>query len=184
MKFKKVTAGLALSFMLVGALSAPASANNAVEAPSIEELPPLPQGVPDLGVSNEELVVLAENQSPDEIDAILESGKPTVSLVDDDGNVIAVAEAEAPKVSTRAISIDSPYTCASRLSSACIYTTTNSATPYKGTGSLKINVSNVSVVAAGSIPTTFTRDSGTKYWVGPGGQTRMVNAARIVNIAR
>lgn len=181
-KAKRCVVAVAAAAILI--IAGGSTAATAVSPSDELEAIPLTTGVaPLLGVSNEELFELAETQPQAEIDELVASGIPTVTLVGDDGAVLAAAPAEYPAVSPFAINLDLMQGCRTA-ANACIYQTTGGAWGYKGTGTLNIKVQSVSTVAAGTRPTTFTRDSGTVYRVPAGGQSRMVTAAKIVKIAR
>lgn len=177
----------ALVFSSVSPALATEPSNNELEGSSeIVSLPDLPAGVPDLGVSNAELETLASTQDEEDITAVLSEGGPTVTLMDEAGNVIAAAPAEENPLPALKLGVAYPLkNCAVDRSNACIYTkTVSGGIPYRGTGTLTVNVSGAQVLAAGSIKTHFTRSSGTVYNVGVGSQVRLTTAGTIVKIKR
>lgn len=98
MRFHKISASavllLALAVPAAGAFASqfePATPVLKASKCSDLSVPDLPDGVPDYGISNEMLIELAQTQTQEEIDRIAESDLPAVTLVDDNGKVIAAA---------------------------------------------------------------------------------------------
>jgi len=180
MRIRTAGVSVATVLLLLSALAAPAQASEE-KLISTDPSTGTPSGYAAIEVEKAYLEDLAQDQTPAEIDAILNSGENFVSLFDPETGETTAAYIEPESIFTQAITPRGPG-CAS--TDACATTTTPSYYGWYGTGTLAVNVANTAKVYAGNKLTGFAFSSGSAIALPAGSTAVLVSASTLTKVGR